>query len=93
MGSGHSHDHDHAPAPPRVRRILVAAVVPFVILTVIAVYALCGFANFGSIGIQIGGLATLMPSRRGDLARVGLRAMIAGSLASFQTAAVAAMVL
>lgn len=40
MGSGHSHDHEHAPAPPRVRRILVAAVVPFVILTVIAVFAL-----------------------------------------------------
>ncbi|HEY1098700.1 MAG TPA: nucleoside transporter C-terminal domain-containing protein [Myxococcota bacterium] len=60
---------------------------------VIAVYALCGFANFGSIGIQIGGLAALMPSRRADLARVGLRAMTAGALASFQTAAVAAMVL
>jgi CNT family concentrative nucleoside transporter len=60
---------------------------------VIAVYALCGFSNFGSIGIQIGGLAALAPSRRGDLARVGLRAMIAGSLACFQTAAIAAMVL
>ncbi len=60
---------------------------------VIASYALCGFANFGSIGIQIGGLAALAPSRRADLARVGLRAMIAGSLASFQTAAIAAMVL
>ena len=60
---------------------------------VIAVYALCGFANFGSIGIQIGGLAALMPSRRSDLARLGLRAMIAGALASFQTAAIAAMVL
>ncbi len=60
---------------------------------VIAIYALCGFANFGSIGIQIGGLAALMPSRRGDLARVGLRAMTAGALASFQTAAIAAMVL
>jgi CNT family concentrative nucleoside transporter len=60
---------------------------------VIAVYALCGFANFGSIGIQIGGLAALMPSRRSDLARLGLRAMTAGALASFQTAAIAAMVL
>jgi CNT family concentrative nucleoside transporter len=60
---------------------------------VIAVYALCGFANFGSIGIQIGGLAALMPSRRSDLARIGPRAMVAGALASFQTAAVAAMVL
>lgn len=60
---------------------------------VIAVYALCGFSNFGSIGIQIGGMAALAPSRRSDLARLGLRAMIAGSLACFQTAAIAAMVL
>jgi concentrative nucleoside transporter, CNT family len=60
---------------------------------VIASYALCGFANFGSIGIQIGGLAALAPSRRSDIASLGLRAMIAGSLASFQTAAVAAILL
>lgn len=60
---------------------------------VIAVYALCGFSNFGSIGIQIGGMAALAPSRRSDLARLGLRAMIAGSLACFQTAAIAALVL
>jgi len=59
----------------------------------IAVYALCGFSNFGSIGIQIGGLAALAPSRRSDLARLGLRAMAAGSLACFQTAAVAALVI
>jgi concentrative nucleoside transporter, CNT family len=60
---------------------------------VIASYALCGFANFGSIGIQIGGLAALAPSRRSDIASLGFRAMIAGSLASFQTAAVAAILL
>ena len=60
---------------------------------VIAIYALCGFSNFGSIGIQIGGMAALAPSRRGDLARLGMRAMLAGSFACFQTAAVAAMVL
>lgn len=60
---------------------------------VIATYALCGFSNFGSIGIQIGGLSALAPSRRSELARLGLRAMIAGSLACFQTAAIAAVVL
>ena len=60
---------------------------------VIATYALCGFSNFASIGIQLGGLSALAPSRRADLARLGFRAMLAGSLACFQTAAVAAMVL
>jgi len=60
---------------------------------VIATYALCGFSNFGSIGIQIGGLATIAPSRRADLARLGVRAMIAGSLACFQTAAIAGVLL
>ncbi len=60
---------------------------------VIAIYALCGFSNFGSIGIQIGGMAALCPERRSDLARLGMRAMLAGSLACFQTAAVAAMLL
>ncbi|HEX6940797.1 MAG TPA: nucleoside transporter C-terminal domain-containing protein [Longimicrobiales bacterium] len=56
---------------------------------VIATYALCGFANFSSIAIQIGGIGGLAPSRRSDLARLGLRAMIAGTLASFMTATVA----
>ena len=60
---------------------------------VIASYALCGFANFGSIGIQIGGIAAMAPSRRSDLARMGMAAMICGSLATFQTAAIAAIVL
>ncbi len=60
---------------------------------VIATYALCGFANFASIGIQIGGLSALAPSRRQDFAQLGLRAMIAGTLACFQTAAIAGMLL
>lgn len=60
---------------------------------VIATYALCGFANFASIGIQIGGLSALAPSRRQDFAKIGFRAMIAGTLACFQTAAIAGMLL
>jgi CNT family concentrative nucleoside transporter len=56
---------------------------------VIATYALCGFANFSSIAIQIGGIGGLAPTRRSDLARLGVRAMIAGTLASFMTAAIA----
>ena len=56
---------------------------------IIATYALCGFANFGSIGIQLGGIGGLAPSRRGDLARIALRAMLAGTLAAFMTATVA----
>jgi concentrative nucleoside transporter, CNT family len=56
---------------------------------VIATYALCGFANFSSIGIQIGGIGGIAPTRRSDLARIGLRAMIAGSLAAFMTATIA----
>ncbi len=55
----------------------------------IATYALCGFANFSSIGIQIGGISALAPSRRADLAKVGLRAMAAGALASWMTATIA----
>ena len=60
---------------------------------VIATYALCGFANFSSIAIQIGGIGSLAPSRRGDLARLGLRAMLAGTLANFLTATIAGMLL
>jgi CNT family concentrative nucleoside transporter len=56
---------------------------------IIATYALCGFANFSSIAIQIGGIGGLAPNRRSDLARIGLRAMIAGTLASFMTANIA----
>lgn len=60
---------------------------------IIATYALCGFANFSSIGIQVGGLSTMAPGRRTDFAKLGLRAMVAGSLTSFQTAAMAGMLL
>jgi CNT family concentrative nucleoside transporter len=56
---------------------------------VVATYALCGFANLGSIAIQIGGISALAPSRRADLARLGMRAMLAGTLATFLTAAIA----
>ncbi len=57
--------------------------------TLILTYALCGFANLGSIGIQIGGIGAIVPERRSDLARLGMRAMIGGTLASFMTACVA----
>ena len=60
---------------------------------VIATYALCGFSNIGSIGIQIGGLSTIAPSRRKELAALGVRSMIAASLACFLTAAIAGMLL
>ena len=60
---------------------------------VITTYALCGFANFSSIAIQIGGIGSLAPSRRGDLARLGLRAMVAGTLANFLTATIAGILL
>jgi CNT family concentrative nucleoside transporter len=60
---------------------------------VILTYALCGFANFGSIGIQIGGIGAMAPDRRGDLARLGLRAMLGGTLACFMTACVAGVLL
>ena len=60
---------------------------------VITIYALSGFANFGSIGVQLGGIGGIAPSRRHDLARLGLRAMIAGSIAAFMTATVAGMIL
>lgn len=56
---------------------------------VISTYALCGFANLGSIAIQIGGIGGIAPERRSDLARIGLRAMLAGTLAAFMTACVA----
>ncbi|MFO0960720.1 MAG: NupC/NupG family nucleoside CNT transporter [Isosphaeraceae bacterium] len=55
----------------------------------IATYALCGFANISSIGIQVGGIGALVPSRRADLARLGARAMLAGTLANFLSASIA----
>jgi CNT family concentrative nucleoside transporter len=60
---------------------------------VIATYALSGFANFSSIAIQIGGIGGIAPSRRHDLSRIGLRAMIGGSIAAFMTAAIAGMMI
>jgi CNT family concentrative nucleoside transporter len=60
---------------------------------VIATYALCGFANFSSIAIQIGGIGSIAPERKEDLARLGMRAMIAGTLACFQTASIAGILL
>ena len=57
--------------------------------TLIATYALCGFANFSSIAIQIGGIGGLAPERRQDLARFGLRAVLGGSVATFMTATIA----
>lgn len=60
---------------------------------VIAVYAFCGFANFPSIAVQIGGISALAPGRRSDIARLGLRAMLAGTLASFLTAGIAGALL
>lgn len=60
---------------------------------VIMTYALCGFANFSSIGIQIGGIGGMAPERQRDLAKLGLRAMIGGALANFMTACIAGMLL
>jgi len=59
----------------------------------VATFALCGFANFSSIGIQIGGIGALVPDRRHDLARLGFRAMLAGTLANFGSACIAALLL
>jgi len=59
----------------------------------IATYALCGFANFSSIAIQIGGIGGLAPERRADLARFGMRAVLGGSLATFMTATIAGVLM
>ncbi|MBS1833088.1 MAG: NupC/NupG family nucleoside CNT transporter, partial [Acidobacteria bacterium] len=59
----------------------------------IATYALCGFANLSSIAIQIGGIGALAPGRKSDLARLGLRAVAAGTLANFMSACIAGMLL
>jgi CNT family concentrative nucleoside transporter len=60
---------------------------------IIATYALCGFANFSSIAIQVGGIGSLAPERRGDMAKLGVRAMIGGLLASYMTATIAGVLL
>jgi len=59
----------------------------------IATFALCGFANFSSIAIQIGGIGALAPNRKSDLARMGLKAMLAGTLANFMSACIAGILL
>ncbi len=59
----------------------------------IATFALCGFANLSSIGIQIGGIAALAPNQRGELARLGFRAMLAGTMANLVSASIAGMLL
>jgi CNT family concentrative nucleoside transporter len=59
----------------------------------LATYALCGFANFSSIAIQVGGIGSLAPERRGDMAKLGVRAMIGGLLASYLTATIAGILL
>jgi CNT family concentrative nucleoside transporter len=59
----------------------------------IATYALCGFSNLGTIGIQIGGISAIAPNRQQDVAKLGLRTMIAGSLACFMTACIAGILL
>ena len=59
----------------------------------IATFALCGFANFGSIGIVIGGLSSLAPTRRHDLAKLGFRSMIAGTLANLMSASIVGLLL
>jgi CNT family concentrative nucleoside transporter len=60
---------------------------------VIATYALCGFANFSSIAIQIGGIGVMIPERRRELAQLGMKAMIAGAFATLMTASVAALLI
>ena len=60
---------------------------------VIATYALCGFANLSSIAIQVGGLGALAPSRKSDIARLGMRAVAAGTMANFMSACIAGMLL
>ena len=60
---------------------------------VIASYALCGFANFGSLAILLGGLGGMAPTRRGDVARLGLRAILGGTLATCMAGCIASLLL
>ncbi|MXY86288.1 MAG: nucleoside:proton symporter, partial [Chloroflexi bacterium] len=57
----------------------------------IMTYAICGFANFGSAGILIGGLAAIVPERRGELAQLGLKSIMAGTMATCMTGALAGL--
>ena len=56
-------------------------------------YAMCGFANFGSLGIMIGGLGAMAPERRGEIVSLGLRTLVSGTLATLMTGAVIGMLL
>jgi nucleoside permease NupC len=56
---------------------------------IIATYALCGFANMGSVGVQLGGLGPMAPHRVGEMSKLALRALVAGTIACFMTACVA----
>ncbi|MCW3076597.1 MAG: Na+ dependent nucleoside transporter domain protein [Bacteroidetes bacterium] len=60
---------------------------------IIASFAICGFANFSSVGMQIGGIGALAPERRADLAKLGLRALVSGTLASYLSATIAGMLI
>lgn len=60
---------------------------------IIVSFAICGFANFSSVGMQIGGIGALAPERRADLAKLGIRALIAGTLASYLSATIAGMLI
>ena len=57
----------------------------------IMTYAVCGFANFGSVGILLGGLAAIVPERRGELAQLGLKSILAGTMATCMTGAIAGL--
>jgi CNT family concentrative nucleoside transporter len=59
---------------------------------VIATYALCGFANFSSVAIQIGGISPLAENRRGDIAKLGLKAVLGGTIATWMTASIAGLI-
>ncbi len=60
--------------------------------TIIMVYALCGFANFGSLGIMIGGLVTITPERRADIVELGPRTILSGLLATCMTGAIVGLI-
>ncbi len=92
----HRQPAGHAPGAERIRGVSgtrADEAYPRSALFTIATYALCGFANFSSIAIQIGGIGALAPSRKSDLARLGLRAVAAGTMANFMSACIAGMLL
>jgi CNT family concentrative nucleoside transporter len=93
---GHRQPAGHAPGDQRICGVcglgkMQAALDPKSFI--IATYALCGFANFSSIAIQIGGIGGLAPNRKSDLARLGIRAVAAGTMANFMSACIAGMLL